>query len=148
MPASTVEVWLDGVAVPALSSTTATLGTAPIGILQIGETQTAQTYDVVFDDAAFGTSRLGPFDTSPPSTPATLTATATSPFSVDLAWDAATDDVAVTRYDVFRDGVLSSIAGRGHHVHRLHRGRSTAYTYTVKARDGVGNVSRPAPTAP
>jgi len=27
--------------------------------VQIGETTTGRTYDVVFDDAAFGTSRLG-----------------------------------------------------------------------------------------
>ena len=62
--ASVVEVWLDGVAVPSLSGS-ATLGTAPIGIFQIGETQAAQTYDVVFDDAAFSTSRLGPVGRTP-----------------------------------------------------------------------------------
>ena len=143
--ASTVEVWLDGVAVPALSSSTATLGTSPIGILQIGETQTARTYDVVFDEAAFGTSRLGPFDTSAPSAPATLTATATSPFSVDLTWDAATDDVAVTRYDVFRDGVLRASLGAVTTFTDYTAAASTAYTYTVKARDGVGNVSAASP---
>jgi hypothetical protein len=56
--ASTVQVWLDGAPVTALSGPT-TLGTAPIGIFQIGETQTGRTYDVVFDDAAFGDQRLG-----------------------------------------------------------------------------------------
>ena len=55
----TVEVWLDGGLVTALSGP-ATLGSSPIGIFQIGETQTGRTYDVVFDDAAFGTERLGP----------------------------------------------------------------------------------------
>ena len=56
---SVVEVWLDGVRVDALSSTT-NLGTTAVGKLQIGEVQTGRTYDVVFDDAAFGTSRVGP----------------------------------------------------------------------------------------
>jgi chitodextrinase len=57
---STIEVWLDGVRVDALSSTTANLGTTPVGKVQIGEVQTGRTYDVVFDDAAFGTQRVGP----------------------------------------------------------------------------------------
>jgi hypothetical protein len=36
------------------------LGTASISEFQIGEVQTGRTYDVVFDDAAFGTQRIGP----------------------------------------------------------------------------------------
>ena len=56
---STVEVWLDGAAVSALTSIgTATTTAASIGQLQIGETGSG-TWDVLFDDAAFGTSRIG-----------------------------------------------------------------------------------------
>ena len=59
------------------------LGTAPVGQFQIGETQAGQTYDVVYDDAAFGSARLGPVaDSAAPSVPAGVTAAATSPFSV------------------------------------------------------------------
>jgi hypothetical protein len=57
---STVEVWLDGVRVDALSSTAVNLGTTPVGRMQIGEVQSGRTYNVVFDDAAFGTQRVGP----------------------------------------------------------------------------------------
>ncbi len=56
---SVVQVWLDGVAVSALSFTT-NLGTAPVGQFQIGDVQTGRTYDVIYDDAAFGTQRVGP----------------------------------------------------------------------------------------
>jgi len=57
--ASTVEVWLDGAAVSALTSVgTATTTAASIGQMQIGETGSG-TWDVLFDDAAFGTSRIG-----------------------------------------------------------------------------------------
>jgi len=57
--ASTVEVWLDGAAVSALTSVaTATTTAASIGQLQIGETGSG-TWDVLFDDVAFGTSRIG-----------------------------------------------------------------------------------------
>jgi hypothetical protein len=58
--ASTIEVWLDGARVDALSTTAANLGTTPIGKVQIGEVQNGRTYDVVLDDAAFGTTRVGP----------------------------------------------------------------------------------------
>jgi hypothetical protein len=55
-----VEVWLDGALVADLSGSAVDLGTVPVGQFQIGETQTTRTYDVVFDDAAFSTSRIGP----------------------------------------------------------------------------------------
>jgi hypothetical protein len=57
---SVIEVWLDGARVDALSTTTANLGTTAMGKMQIGEVAAGRTYDVVFDDAAFGTSRVGP----------------------------------------------------------------------------------------
>jgi hypothetical protein len=54
------EVWLDGTRVADISSALTNLGTASISEFQIGEVQTGRTYDVVFDDAAFGTQRIGP----------------------------------------------------------------------------------------
>jgi hypothetical protein len=56
---SVLEVWLDGARISALSSTT-NLGTTPVGQMQIGDAQTGRTYNVVYDDAAFGTQRIGP----------------------------------------------------------------------------------------
>ena len=41
-------------------------------------------------------------DTTPPSAPAGLTATAASSSQINLAWTAATDDVGVTGYRVER----------------------------------------------
>lgn len=55
-----IQIWLDNSLVGTMSSTALETGAAPVGAMQIGETQTGRTYDVVFDDAAFGTSRLGP----------------------------------------------------------------------------------------
>ena len=43
----------------ALTATGLNLGVNSVGGLQIGETTTARTYDVLFDDAAFNTSRIG-----------------------------------------------------------------------------------------
>jgi len=57
--ASKTDVWLDGVHVDPLSTTT-DLGTNPIGRLQIGEVQSGRTYNVLYDDVAFNTERVGP----------------------------------------------------------------------------------------
>ena len=43
-------------------------------------------------------------DTTPPSTPTGLTATAVSTTQINLSWNASTDNVAVTGYQVFRNG--------------------------------------------
>jgi hypothetical protein len=143
---SLVEVWLDGAAVSALS-VPVTLGTQPVGILQIGETQTGRTYDVVFDDVGFGSQRLGSFDTTPPTPPATTTAVANSAFSVQLSWAAASDDTGVTGYDVLRDGVvLASLPPVTTYTDGT-ASPSTTYAYTVRARDLAGNVSVPGPSA-
>ena len=138
---SMVEVWLDGAAVPDLTSTSTTLGPNPIGVIQIGDTATTGTWDVLFDDAAFGTSRLGVGgDASAPSVPGNLNATASSPFSVQLTWDASTDNVGVTGYDVMRDGgVIAQVVTPGYTDNTVLAGET--HEYTVRARDGSGNVS-------
>ena len=45
-------------------------------------------------------------DTQDPTPPANLTATAVSQSQIDLTWDAASDNVAVTSYEIYRDDVL------------------------------------------
>ena len=55
-----MQVWLDGTLVGALSSqSSVNLGAVPISALQIGDVQAGRAGGVVFDDAAFGTARLG-----------------------------------------------------------------------------------------
>src|SRR5256886_2068237 len=136
-----VEVWLDGVAVPDLTFSSTNLGTAAMGVLQVGDTATSGTWDVVLDDAAFGTSRLGPGgDTTPPSVPGNLNGTATSSFSVQLTWDASTDNTVVASYDVIRDSlVLAHVSSPGYTDNTVHAGE--IHTYAVRARDAWGNVS-------
>jgi len=81
-----------------------------------------------------------PPDTVPPSKPLDLTAMA-SPGQVDLAWTAATDDVAVTGYDVFRNGAFFVALGAVTSYPDTTVAPNTAYTYEVRARDAAGNVS-------
>ena len=78
-------------------------------------------------------------DTTPPTAPTALVATASSATSVSLTWTAATDDNGVTTYLVFRDGTQvgtsTSTSYSDTNLTQL-----TPYTYTVYATDGAGNV--------
>lgn len=79
-------------------------------------------------------------DTEAPSVPAGLTASDITENSVILFWNAATDNVGVTGYEVYQDGVLTAtVTSHSHTVKGL--SPATSYTYTIKARDSAGNVS-------
>ncbi|HSP79197.1 MAG TPA: carbohydrate binding domain-containing protein, partial [Myxococcaceae bacterium] len=78
-------------------------------------------------------------DTTAPAAPTGLSATKTDR-TVTLSWTAATDDVAVTGYDIFRGGTL---VGSSTTTSYTDTGltANTTYSYTVKARDAAGNTS-------
>ena len=87
----------------------------------------------------------GGSDSTPPTVPGSPAITGTSATSVSLAWDASTDNVGVTGYDVYNGTSLAtSVAQTSATVTGLNP--DTAYTFTVKARDAAGNAS-PASTA-
>lgn len=84
-------------------------------------------------------------DTQAPSAPAGVDAIAGNG-QVTLVWNAASDNVGVTGYKVFRDGALvGSPASPGHTDTGLTNGH--AYTYGVAAVDAAGNVSATATVA-
>ncbi|MFE6990363.1 glycoside hydrolase family 6 protein [Streptomyces pharetrae] len=83
-----------------------------------------------------------PDDVTAPTAPAGLRATARTASSVSLAWTAATDDVGVTGYDVYRDGTrVNTVPVTGTTFTDTGLSAATAYGYTVRARDAAGNVS-------
>ncbi|MEV0015624.1 cellulase family glycosylhydrolase [Streptomyces tendae] len=87
-------------------------------------------------------------DTQAPTAPGGPTATAVTDSSVTLGWTAATDDTAVTGYDVVRlgDGTETTVASSTTTtatVTGLTPG--TAYTFAVRARDAAGNRSAASP---
>ena len=115
---------------------------------------TAYTYTVTAVDAAGNVSppsapapATTPADTTPPSVPGGLTATATSPSQVSLAWTASTDNVAVTGYDVLRDGTVLTTVGSTSYINTGLTAGAT-YSYTVRARDAAGNLSAQSTPAP
>lgn len=82
----------------------------------------------------------GIVDTEAPTVPENLISAAKTSLTVTLSWSASTDNVGVTAYDIYVDGVLKgSTAETAYKVNGLTP--DTAYTFTVKARDEAGNLS-------
>lgn len=79
-------------------------------------------------------------DTAAPSTPTNLQASNLTSTSVGLSWTASSDNVAVTSYTVFRDGIQ---IGTSNTPTYTATGLSpvATYSFTVKASDAVGNIS-------
>ena len=79
-------------------------------------------------------------DTTSPSAPTDLIATAVSTSEIDLSWNASTDNVGVAGYDVYRNGSeIGTTANTSYQDTGL--GTGTGYSYTVAAYDAAGNVS-------
>jgi chitodextrinase len=79
-------------------------------------------------------------DTTPPSVPSKLSATPVSSFQINLSWTASTDNVGVTGYRVFRNGLQAGTTAATSYTD-TNLAASTTYSYTVAAFDAAGNVS-------
>jgi chitodextrinase len=111
---------------------------------------TAYTFSVRAKDAAGNVSAasntvnvttLAPIvDTTAPTAPTNLAASGTTSSSTNLSWTASTDNVGVTGYDVYQGATLiGTTASTTYNVTGL--AASTAYTFSVRAKDAAGNVS-------
>ncbi len=82
----------------------------------------------------------GTGDTQAPTAPTALSSTGKTATSVSLAWTASTDNVGVTGYDVYRGTTLATtVTTTAATVSGLTA--STAYSFTVRAKDAAGNTS-------
>ena len=79
-------------------------------------------------------------DTVAPTAP-TLSAAGTTETTTNLSWSGATDNVAVTGYDVFRNGALIGSTTTATTFSVTGLTASTVYSFTVKSKDAAGNVS-------
>ncbi|MEU6809823.1 carbohydrate binding domain-containing protein [Streptomyces sp. NPDC046831] len=92
------------------------------------------------DDISLDGPGGGGSDTQAPTAPTGLTSTGRTSSSVSLKWNASTDNVGVSAYDVYSGGNrVLSVSGTTATVGGL--SPSTGYTFTVKARDAAGNAS-------
>ena len=90
--------------------------------------------------AAVGVTVNNAVDTTPPSVPTGLSATAASSSQINLSWNPSTDNVGVTGYKVFRAGTQIGTSGTTSYQD-VGLAASTSYTYTVAAFDAAGNTS-------
>ena len=77
-----------------------------------------------------------------PSVPGGVGAVAVGSSRVDVSWLASTDNVGVSGYEVWRDGVLlTTVSAPVTLFADLTVAAGTSYSYQVQARDAAGNVS-------
>jgi len=107
---------------------------------------TSYTFLVVAKDAAGNTSansntiNITTIDITAPTAPTSLAASNTTQTSTNLNWNASTDNVSVTSYDVYKDGILlASTTSTSYNVTGLTA--STSYAFTVTAKDNANNTS-------
>ena len=79
-------------------------------------------------------------DTQPPTAPGALTITGTTGTSIALSWTASTDNIGVTGYNIYVNGVKAyTTTATTFTIDALQYPQS--YDLTVKAFDGSGNLS-------
>jgi chitodextrinase len=79
-------------------------------------------------------------DTTPPSTPSGLAASNITQSGLTLTWNASSDNVGVTGYDVYRNGTKMTTASSTSSS-QTGLACGTSYTLGVVARDAAGNSS-------
>ena len=102
------------------------------------------TYKVRAVDAAGNFADSDPLttgsDMQPPTKPTNLRATQLTDSTATLEWNASSDNVAVTGYQISRDNVpFASVTGLTYTALGLVPGRS--YTFRVRALDAAGNFA-------
>ena len=130
-----------------------TIATSPINSFEdrTVSPSTTYSYQVIAFDAAGNisapsdppvsvTTPAAP-DTQAPSTPTNLAATAVSSSQINLSWTAATDNIGVTNYEIWRNSIRIATIGNVTSFGDTGLAASTTYSYFVKTKDAAGNVS-------
>ena len=111
--------------------------------------ETAYTYQIIaFDDSGNNSGGSNTVtittpsvpDTTPPTIPSGIVATAVSASQINLSWNAATDNIGVTGYEVYRNNArVATVTTLSYGDAGL--AAATQYIYTVRAIDAAGDVS-------
>lgn len=81
-------------------------------------------------------------DTEAPAIPLNLKALNTTDNSTDLSWDPSTDNIGVTGYDIYVNGIFDGTTAETQYtLNNLLA--STTYIFSVLSRDAAGNQSPP-----
>lgn len=108
-----------------------------LAVWEIADTANA-FYNVI--DVNFGGSN--PVDNQAPTAPGNLTYSNVTSTTATLSWSAATDNVGVTGYRIYRGTTqIGSVSGSVLSYTATGLSPATAYTFQVKAVDAAGNLS-------
>jgi len=88
-----------------------------------------------------GSDTGGGDDTEAPNAITDLTASNTTATTTALGWTAPTDNVGVTNYEVFQDGISIATTGAATTYNVSGLSPLTTYAFTIFAKDAAGNVS-------
>jgi len=79
-------------------------------------------------------------DTQAPTVPTGLASSNITSSSATISWNASSDNVGVTGYEVYRNGsLISTVTTTSYSATGLTA--ATTYAFTVKAKDAAGNIS-------
>jgi PKD repeat protein len=123
---------------------------ADLGALKLNLFDTSATFQFQTPTGSVVDSGLIPCqnttDTTAPTAPAGVTATANGGGEIDLGWSGSTDNVAVAGYEVYKDGSatpLATLAPDARSYADTVVAPNTSHSYTIKAFDAAGNRSAP-----
>lgn len=104
----------------------------------------AKAYDPSGNTGSDQITIISSTDTAAPTQPLNLSGQATGQTATTLDWSAASDNIGVTGYDVYRDGSkVATVSGTTFQDSGLTA--NTTYVYAVRAFDAAGNVSPASP---
>uniref|UniRef100_UPI0006840458 alpha-amylase family glycosyl hydrolase n=1 Tax=Paenibacillus riograndensis TaxID=483937 RepID=UPI0006840458 len=137
------------VTIPLRAESSLTAGTVLINQLNTSDKVTVQaggttgkqiTVTVGANSAKIYSKTQPVVDTEAPSVPSNVTATVQNASSVLVNWTASTDNVGVTGYEIYRNGVKVGTSATTSYTDNTVASQ-TNYSYTVKAFDAAGNLS-------
>ncbi|MFD0671169.1 fibronectin type III domain-containing protein [Cohnella sp. GCM10027633] len=116
--------------------------TAPAGTAYARAYIHYATLDVTVNADDFSLVKSSGSDTQAPTAPTGLSLTSKTDTSVTLSWTASTDNVGVAGYEVYRGTTLAGTTNSSTTTFtNTGLTASTAYSFTVKAKDAANNTS-------
>jgi hypothetical protein len=141
------DVYRDGTFVATVASTVLTYADSGLVAGSIHNWR-VDTRDLAGNVAGASVSNGSVPDTTPPTAPGAPTATSLTSSSVSLSWTVATDNVAVTGYDIAQGGtVIGTVSGGTTTYTDASVSPSTTYSYAIVARDAAANSTTGASTS-
>ncbi|MFC4095937.1 ThuA domain-containing protein [Euzebyella saccharophila] len=105
----------------------------------VGENQLESDLSVVVEATTLA-EVISPRDEEPPTSPKNISADEVTETTIGLSWEAATDNVAVSSYVIYQNGVeIADVTGTSFQATGL--SSSTEYSFEVKAKDAAENIS-------